>query len=149
MSRHPRLIACASAALFAFGLAACGDSEPSGFTAAGQLPPTEFNSMYPSEEMARETEALIASERDDLSDPRCVPAESLDGVGEFNFDCDAMDPRRGYRYKLSVVVMGSESGEPDLGPVIQSPCDPVDDQGNDLPRLEDCDLSLRPGRFAP
>jgi len=133
----------------ALGLAACGDSEPSGFTAAGQLPPTEFIGMYPSEEMARETEALIASERrDELSSPRCTPAESLDGVGEFNFECDAMDPRRGYRYKLNVVVMGSESGEPDLGSVLQVPCEPVDDQGNDLPRLDDCDLGPRPSRFS-
>jgi hypothetical protein len=36
--------------------------------------------------------------------------------------------------------MGSESGEPDLGSVIQFPCEPVDEQGNDLPRLEDCEL---------
>lgn len=38
------------------------------------------------------------------------------------------------RIKLDVTVNGSESGEPDLGPVIAYPCEPVNAQGEDLPR---------------
>jgi hypothetical protein len=69
--------------------------------------------------MANETEALLASQRPTFyRSPRCVPADSLDGVGEFNFKCTAKDLARGERIKLGVVVFGSESGEPKLGPVI-------------------------------
>jgi hypothetical protein len=85
--------------------------------------------------MANEAEALIASrERGVFTSPECVPADSLDGTGEFNFDCTAEDQQRGERIKLGVVVKGSASGQPKLGPVIGYVCDPVNAQGEDLPR---------------
>lgn len=85
--------------------------------------------------MANEAEALVASEhRDTYASPRCVPADSLEGTGEFNFDCTAEDKRRGERFKLDVVVNGSESGKPELGPVIELICDPVNARDEDLPR---------------
>jgi hypothetical protein len=62
------------------------------------------------------------------------PPTVLDGTGEFNFDCTAEDQRRGERIKLGVVVKGSDSGEPKLGPVIGYVCDPVNTRGEDLPR---------------
>jgi hypothetical protein len=84
--------------------------------------------------MADEAEALIASrERSVYTSPEYVPADSLDGTGEFNFDCTAEDQQRGERIKLGVVVNGSDSGEPELGPVVGYVCDPVNAQGKDLP----------------
>ena len=71
--------------------------------------------------MTDEAEALITSKYgDSYTVPKCVPAKSLDGTGEFNFDCTAEDRRRGERLKLDAVVKGSESGEPILGPVTAS-----------------------------
>jgi len=85
--------------------------------------------------MADETEALITGKHGDIyASSECVPADSLDGTGEFNFDCTAEDRKRGERLKLDVVVNGSVSGEPELGPVIGYVCDPVNDRGEDLPR---------------
>jgi hypothetical protein len=85
--------------------------------------------------MADESEALIAGrERDVYASPECVPADSLDGTGEFNFDCTAEDQQRGERIKLGVTVNGSDSGEPELGAVIGYVCDPVNARGEDLPR---------------
>lgn len=85
--------------------------------------------------MADEAEALVvARERGIYASPECVPADSLDGTGEFNFDCTAEDQQRGEQIKLDVVVNGSDSGEPRLGPVIGYVCDPVNAQGEDLPR---------------
>lgn len=55
--------------------------------------------------MTDEAEALIASKHgDSYASPECLPAKSLDGTGEFNFDCTAKDRRRGERVKLNVVV---------------------------------------------
>jgi hypothetical protein len=66
--------------------------------------------------MTDEAEDLIASRHgDSYASPECLPAKSLDGSGEFNFDCTAEDRRRGERVKLDVVVYGSDSGEPSLG----------------------------------
>lgn len=85
--------------------------------------------------MADEAEALITSKYGDAhASPQCVPADSLDGTGEFNFDCSAYDRRHGERLKLDVVVKGSESGEPVLGPLSVYPCNPVNARGEDLPR---------------
>jgi len=68
--------------------------------------------------MTDEAEDLIASEHgDSYAFPECLPAKSLDGTGEFNFDCTAEDRQRGKRVKLDVVVYGSDSGEPSLGVV--------------------------------
>ena len=44
-----------------------------------------------------------------------MPAKSLDGTGEFNFDCTAEDRQRGKRVKLDVVVYGTDSGDPSVG----------------------------------
>jgi hypothetical protein len=66
--------------------------------------------------MADEAEDLITSTHgDSYASPECLPAKSLDGTGEFNFDCTAEDWQRGKRVKLDVVVYGSDSGEPSLG----------------------------------
>jgi hypothetical protein len=66
--------------------------------------------------MADEAEALIASKHgNSYGSPECRPAKSLDGTGEFNFDCTAEDLQRGERVKLDVVVYGSDSGDPSLG----------------------------------
>lgn len=135
--RHPHLIASAFAVLIALGLTACGDSEQSGFTAGGSPPtePSEFSTVRPSTEMADEAEGLIANKfRGTYASPECAPADSLEGTGEFNFDCVAEDQRRGERLKLGAVVNGSDSGQPKLGPVIEYVCDPVNARGEDLPR---------------
>jgi hypothetical protein len=116
-----RLIASGLVILVAFGLASCGDSRQAGWTARTPPPdPSDYSMIHPTQEMADETEALLA-DRDwaPLASPKCIPADSLDGVGEFNFDCTARDPRRGERVKLDVVVFGSESGEPELGSVLK------------------------------
>jgi hypothetical protein len=85
--------------------------------------------------MADEAEGLITNKYGDAyASPECEPAESLDGTGEFNFDCTAEDRRRGDRIKLDAVVNGSASGQPVLGPVVAYLCDPVNAQGEDLPR---------------
>jgi hypothetical protein len=85
--------------------------------------------------MTDEAEALITSKfGDTYASPECVAADSLDGTGEFNFDCTAEDRQRGERLKLDAVVNGSESGEPVLGPVGEYVCDPVNARGEDLPR---------------
>jgi hypothetical protein len=66
--------------------------------------------------MADEAEVLIASKRgDSYASPECLPAKSLDGTGEFNFDCTAEDRQRGERVRIDVVVYGSDSGDPSLG----------------------------------
>jgi|GEM_PF-5711726 len=66
--------------------------------------------------MADEAEVLIASKHgESYASPECLPAKSLDGTGEFNFDCTAEDLRRRERVKLDVVVHGSDSGDPSLG----------------------------------
>lgn len=66
--------------------------------------------------MTDETEALITSRHgDSYASPECLPAKSLDGTGEFNFDCTAEDRRRGERVNLDVVVYGSDSGDPSVG----------------------------------
>jgi hypothetical protein len=131
--RH--LIAVAAVLLAALDLGACGGSGPSGFTA--RTPPansSDFSMVLPSPEMADETEDLLTSQAGaKYASPRCEPADSLDGVGEFNFDCTAKDRRRGEWFKLDVVVFGTESGEPELGPVGQLLCNPVNSRGEDLP----------------
>jgi hypothetical protein len=107
--------------LIALGLAACGTSGPSGFTARGRPPldPSQWTSGYPTPEMADETEALIIRKHGDLyASPKCVPAESLDGTGEFNFDCTAELRECKKRFQLDVVVFGSKSGEPELGSIL-------------------------------
>jgi hypothetical protein len=69
--------------------------------------------------MTEEAEELLAADRERAySSPRCAPEKSLDGTGEFNFRCTAEDRRRGERSRLDVVVFGTESGEPVLGPVL-------------------------------
>lgn len=131
--RHPDLIASASAVLVALGLTACGDSGQPSFT-VGSPPtkPSEFSTVRPSPEMADEAEVLVTSKYGDTyASPECLPADSLDGTGEFNFDCTAEDRRRGERFKLDVVVNGSESGEPVLGPVGEYVCDPVNARGEE------------------
>jgi hypothetical protein len=66
--------------------------------------------------MADGAETLIASKHgDSYASPECLPAKSLDGTGEFNFDCAAEDRQRGKRVKIDVVVYGSDSGDPSLG----------------------------------
>lgn len=135
MRRHPQLIASAAAVLIALGLTSCGASGQSGFT-TGSPPtkPSDFSTMRPTLEMANETEALLLSQRPGyFASPKCVPADSLDGVGEFNFDCTARDLEQGGWVKLGVVVFGTDSGEPKLGPVIAYACDPVNSRGEDLP----------------
>ncbi len=92
--RHHYLITSAVTVLIVLGLAACGDSGPSGFTARGRPPldPAEWTSGRPSPEMADEAEALITGERGgSYASPECVPAKSLNGTGEFNFKCTAED----------------------------------------------------------
>jgi hypothetical protein len=75
--------------------------------------------------MTDEAEALIAGERGDIyAAPRCAPAKSLDGTGEFNFRCTAEDRGRGERVRLDVIVFGSRSGEPELGPILSYVSDP-------------------------
>jgi hypothetical protein len=135
--RHPHLIASASAVLIALGLTACGDSEQPGFTAGGNPPtkPSEFSTVRPSSEMADEAESLIASKfRGTFASPECAPSDGLEGTGEFNFNCTIKDQQRGERLKLGVVVNGSDSGQPKLGPVTEYVCDPVNARGEDLPR---------------
>jgi hypothetical protein len=135
--RRPHLIASVSTVLVALGLTACGDSGQPGFTVGGVPPenPSEWSWGHPSPEMTDETETLITSKYGDIyASPECVPAKSLDGTGEFNFDCTAKDLRRGEWFKLDAVVKGSESGEPVLGPVGEYLCDPVNARGEDLPR---------------
>ena len=127
LMRRPCLIASAVTVLIALGLTACGDSSQSGFTAQGRPPldPSDWTSGKPSPQMADEAEGLIASERgDSWASPDCVPEESLDGTGEFNFKCTAVDLGSGERRQLDVVVFGSESGRPELGPIIAYVCDP-------------------------
>ena len=108
------------AILIAVGLTACGDSRPSGFTARSPPPSaSDFSTMRPTTEMAKETETLLVRQHPAIyRSPKCVPADSLDGVGEFNFKCTAKYLGRSGRTKLGVVVFGSASGEPELGPVI-------------------------------
>jgi hypothetical protein len=66
--------------------------------------------------MADEAETMIVSRHGSrFASPACRPAKSLDGTGEFNFDCTAEDLRREERVKLDVTVYGSDSGEPSLG----------------------------------
>ena len=66
--------------------------------------------------MADEAEDLISSKHGgSFASPECLPAKSLDGSGEFNFDCTAEDRQRGKRVKLDVVVYGADSGEPSFG----------------------------------
>jgi hypothetical protein len=130
------LIVSVSAALIVLGLTACGGSGSAGFT-VGNPPtkPSEFSTVRPSPQMANEAEDLIADKyRGMFASPKCVPTDSLDGTGEFNFDCTAEDLKRGERIKFDVTVKGSESGEPELGPVIGYMCDPVNSRGEDLPR---------------
>lgn len=85
--------------------------------------------------MADEAETLIVGKfRGTYASPECVPADSLNGTGEFNFDCTAEYLQQGDRIRLGVTVKGSSSGEPELGPVIGYRCDRVNAQGEDLPR---------------
>lgn len=85
--------------------------------------------------MADEAEALVTGKLGDTyAFPDCVPADSLDGTGEFNFDCTAEDRQRGERIKLDVVVKGSDNGEPEIGPVTAFPCERMNPRGEDLPR---------------
>jgi hypothetical protein len=66
--------------------------------------------------MTNEAENLISSKHgDSYASPECLPAKSLNGTGEFNFDCTAEDRQREKRVKLDVVVYGSDSGDPSLG----------------------------------
>jgi hypothetical protein len=70
---------------------------------------------HPSPEMADGAETLIASKHgDSYASPECLPAKSLDGTGEFNFDCSRRSAT-GKRVKIDVVVYGSDSGDPSLG----------------------------------
>jgi hypothetical protein len=115
---RPHLIASASAVLVAFVLTACGGSAQPGFTVGDGPPrnPSEWSWGHPSPEMANEAEDLIASKHgDSYASPECLPAKSLDGTGEFNFDCTAEVRQRGKRVKLDVVVYGTDSGELSLG----------------------------------
>lgn len=71
--------------------------------------------MRPSSEMTDEAEALIVSHHGDgYGSPECVPTKSLEGTGEFNFECTAEDRRRGERVEIDVVVHGSDSGDPEV-----------------------------------
>lgn len=120
--RHLHLITSAMTVLIILGLAACGNSGPSGFTARGRPPldPSEWTHGYPSPEMADEAEALITRKHGDLyASPRCAPAKSLNGTGEFNFKCTAEVKECRKRFKLDVIVFGSKSGEPVLGGIIR------------------------------
>jgi hypothetical protein len=82
--------------------------------------------------MADEAEALITSKhRGIYASPECVPTDSLDGSGEFNFDCTAKDLQREERIKLGVTVNGSDSGKPELGPVLAYVCDPINARTKD------------------
>ncbi len=66
--------------------------------------------------MTDAAEDLISSKHgDSYASPECLPAKSLDGSGEFNFDCTAEDRQWGKRVKLDVIVYGTDSGEPGLG----------------------------------
>lgn len=66
--------------------------------------------------MTDEAEDLIVSKHGgSFASPECLPAKSLDGTGELNFDCTAEDRQRGKRVKLDVVVYGTESGDPSVG----------------------------------
>lgn len=114
--RQRYLITSALTILVALGLAACGSSTPSGFTTRGRPPldPSDWTWSRPSAQMADEAEALIVRERG-YAAAECVPEKSLDGTGEFNFDCVVEGRGREERRDLKVIVFGSESGEPVLG----------------------------------
>jgi hypothetical protein len=118
--RHPYLITSAMAVSVVLALTGCGggSSADPGFTTRGRPPadPAKWTWGLPSSQMADEAEALIAREREYAS-PECAPAKSLDGTGEFNFRCTAEDPGFGGRRRLDVIVFGSASGEPVLGPI--------------------------------
>ena len=126
--RRPHFIASTVMVLVALGLAACGGgSAQSGFTTRGRPPanPSEWTWRKPSSQMADETEALITSKRGRIwASPECVPAKSLDGTGEFDFNCTVVDLGRKERRQLNVIVFGSESGQPVLGPIGGYVCDP-------------------------
>lgn len=99
-------------------LETCGGSAQSDFTVGDGPPknPSEWSWSRPSAEMTEEAENLIEIKHgDSFASPKCLPAKSLDGSGEFNFDCTAEDRQRGERVKLDVVVYGSDSGEPSVG----------------------------------
>lgn len=116
-------ITSALTVLVALGLAACGGSDQSGFTTRGRPPadPSEWTWSKPSSQMTDETEALITKERgDSFTSPECVPAKSLDGTGEFNFECSATEVGSNESREMSVIVFGSESGRPLLGPMLIS-----------------------------
>jgi hypothetical protein len=114
-----------------------GDTEQSGFTGLTKIPtePADFQPFYPSAQMAEEAEGLIedSSSGRSFGSPECVPAKSLEGVGEFNFDCTAFAHERGRRYRIDVVIRGSNTGETPGVSVAMSLCEPVDPRGVNLP----------------
>ncbi len=82
------------------------------------LDPSEWTWGRPSPQMADEAEALITQEDGDrFESPECAGAKSLDGTGEFNFECTAEDRESGERRELDVLVFGSESGKPEPGEI--------------------------------
>jgi hypothetical protein len=118
--RRPNLIAAVGLALVALGSTACGGSDESGFTTRGRPPvdPSEWTWGIPSSQMTDEAEKLIAGDKraGSYASPECVPTKSLDGTGEFNFECTAQ--RGNEEVELQAIVFGSESGKPELGPII-------------------------------
>jgi hypothetical protein len=121
------------AALYGCG----GDTEQSGFTGLTKIPttPADFHHFYPSAEMAEEAETLVEESPSGkvFGPPDCVPAKSLEGVGEFNFDCTAFAHDQGRRYRIDVVIHGSNTGEDPGVSIARSLCEPVDPRGVDLP----------------
>src|SRR5690242_12549451 len=121
LMRHFHLIPFGLTVLVVLGLAACGGSSEPEWTERGRPPadPSDWTWGVPSSQMAEETETLIADQRGDLfASPDCVGTKSLDGTGEYRFDCTAKDRGRGERVEIEVTVFGSKTGEPELGGII-------------------------------